>query len=103
VAALDVVELQRAGDRIEHCVGHAGDIALLQPGVVVGRDTREKRDLFATQARNAPLAAVERNAGLLRGELGPPAGQELAHLPSVVHDHTVGPLPSRWGVLPEPG
>jgi hypothetical protein len=36
-------------------------------------------DFLAAQAGNVAVAAVERQAGLLRGDLDSPGGQELAN------------------------
>ena len=58
VLALDVVELQCPGDRVEHALGRAADVAALEPGVVVEADTGELGDLFAPQTRYPPFTAV---------------------------------------------
>ena len=42
-----IVELERAGDRLEDVLGHAADVALLQPGVPLGAHPREHGDLLA--------------------------------------------------------
>ncbi len=47
VQSLGLVELQRASDCVEHAFGDAGEVALLQAGVVVGTDPGEHRDLLA--------------------------------------------------------
>ena len=60
-----------------------------QAGVAVGAHPGQLRDLLTAQAGNPAAAAVERHAGLLRAELGPPTGQELAHLGSVIHNFHV--------------
>ena len=85
VGVLGVVELQGTGDGLQHAVGRAAQIALLQPGVVVGADPGELGDLLAAQARHPAAGAVQRHAGLLGAELRPPAGEEVPDLRLVVH------------------
>ena len=70
VRALGVVELQRPGQRFQHELGDAADLAALQAPVVVGADTGQRRDLLAAQAGHPPLA-VARQAGLLGRDLRP--------------------------------
>jgi hypothetical protein len=60
--ALGLVELQRAGQRLQHAVGHAVDVAALQPRVVVDAHPGEQRDLLAAQAGYPPLASVDGQA-----------------------------------------
>ena len=76
VGALGVVELKRAGERLEHELGDAADVAALQALVVLDADAGQRGDLLAPQPRHAPLA-VARQAGLLGRDLRPPGGQEL--------------------------
>ena len=57
VGALGVVELQRAGERLQHALGDAACVAALEPGVVVDADAGEQRDLLAAEPGNAPAPA----------------------------------------------
>ena len=73
MGALDLVELERACERVEDGVGDAGGVAALEPRVVVDAEPGMQRDLFATQARNAALAAaVGAQAHMLRCHAPPP-------------------------------
>ena len=87
VCAFGLVKLQRPGERVQHAVGDAVEVAQLEAGVVVDVDPGEHGDFLPAQPGNAPVAAVDRQAGLLRADLGPPGGQEIADLGPVVHDH----------------
>jgi hypothetical protein len=42
-----LVELQGSRDGFKHAVGDSGQVAFLQPGVVVGADPGEHRDFLA--------------------------------------------------------
>ena len=93
----DVVELQRPDDGLEDVLGHATDVAALELRVVLDADPRQHRHLLAAQPGDATPTTVGRQAGLLRGDPGPAARQELTDL---VHD--IGPsddaaTPSRYG------
>jgi hypothetical protein len=66
VLAFGLVQLQGAGQRIEHDVGDPGEIAALQLGVVLDADTGEVGHLAAFQPRHAPVEAERRQAGALR-------------------------------------
>src|SRR4051794_14681642 len=92
-----------AGDGLEHAVGGAAQVALLEAGVVVRAQPGELGDLLAAQARNAPTLPVQRDPCLVRGDLGTPRGEELAHLGPVVHGSTLRPAAGPRGALPEPG
>jgi hypothetical protein len=80
VDTFGLVEPERTGDGVEDAVGHACEVALLQPGVVVGGHTREHRDLLTTQAGHPAVAAVDGQAGLFGGDLGPAGDKEVADL-----------------------
>src|SRR5205823_14336142 len=73
-----LVELEGGGDGFEHGVRDAGEVALLQTGVVIGGHAGEHRDLFAAQAGDPAVAAVDGQTGLLGGDLGPAGDQEVA-------------------------
>ena len=86
VRAFGLVEPQAAGERIEHAFGDAAQVAAFHLGVVVDADAGEHRGLLAAQPGDAPGAAEDRQAGLLRGDLRPARGEELADLVLGVHD-----------------
>jgi hypothetical protein len=65
VRPLGVVELKPAGERLEHALRDASQIAALHAGVVVDADAGEHRHFLPAQAGNAPLA-VDGEACLLR-------------------------------------
>jgi hypothetical protein len=95
-STLGVVELERAGDRVQYPGRHSGQGTAFQFGVVLDADASQGGDLAAAQPRD-PAAADVGQAGLLWGDLGPPRDEELADLGAVVHgfdgtfrDSTVG-------------
>jgi hypothetical protein len=85
VGAFGFVELQRAGQCVEDVVGDAAGVAAFELGVVVDADPGQHGDFLAAQARDAPVTAVGGQAGLLRGDPGPPGGQEIPDLAPAVH------------------
>jgi hypothetical protein len=88
VRPLGLVQLQGAGDAVEHALGDASQVASLQPGVVIDADTGQERDLLPAQPGDAAVPAERRQAHLLRRQPGPARGKELAGLAAVVHvDH----------------
>jgi hypothetical protein len=82
--ALGVVELKRAGERLEDEVGDAAEVSALQALVVLDADAGQRRHLLAAEAGHAPLA-VGGQASLLRRHLRPPGGQELGDVAGGVH------------------
>jgi hypothetical protein len=82
--ALGVVELERSGQRLEHELRNAADLAALQAPVVVGADAGQGRDFLATKARHPPLA-VAGQADLLGCDLRPPRGEELGDVAGGIH------------------
>jgi hypothetical protein len=84
VGAFGVVELEGTGDGVEHGGGDAADGSALELGVVLHADPGQGCHLDATQARDAAGADIG-YVGLPGGDLGPPRGQELTDLDSVVH------------------
>ena len=78
--ALNLVEVQGAGDAVEYLVGDTADVAAFEPGVVLDRDTGQLCYLVAAQPGHPAPTAVAGQAGLLGGDLGAPGGQELPDL-----------------------
>src|SRR5918996_4751878 len=58
VGPFRLVELHRPGDRLEDVLGHAADVALLQPGVPVRADSCQDGDLLAPQPGHPTAAAA---------------------------------------------
>jgi hypothetical protein len=86
VLAFGLVQLECAGQRIQDAFGDAAEVAALEAGVVLDTDAGQQRDLLTAQARDPAVTAVQpAEPGLLRAQLRPPAGQELADLAAVVH------------------
>src|SRR4051794_18214369 len=79
--------LQRAGDRVEHDLRDAAEVAALHPVVVLHTDASQRRHLLAAKALDPTLAAEARQAGLLGSHPGTARGEEIAHLAPVVHDN----------------
>ena len=103
VLTLGVVELQSTGERVQHAVGGSDEAAPFESDVVVRRDPGEHGDLFAAQPRDAAVAAVGGQPGLLRGDAGTPGRQKLAYLAPVVHDDQAKSVYTRsWGCLSVP-
>jgi hypothetical protein len=100
VLALGLVQLQGARQRVEHDVGDPGEIAALELGVVLDAHTGEVGHLAALQPRHAPVETERRQAGALRGEPGPPGGEEVPDFGTVVHLATVGGRARVCGGLP---
>ena len=73
VGPFGVVELQGAGDRVEHGGGHTGDGAAFELGVVLHADPSDGSNLAAAEPRH-PAGADVGHARLLRGDLGAPRG-----------------------------
>ena len=63
---LCLVELQRPRKRFEHGLGDTGEVAALEPRVVVDAHAGEERDLLPAEPRNPPVLPVPGKAGLLR-------------------------------------
>ena len=100
VEPFGLAELQCSGDGFQHAVGDAGQVAFLQPGVVVGADPGEHRDFLAAQPGDAPVAAVEAQPGLLRGDPAAAGDEEVPYVgPVAAHAFTVRGLLRARGVL----
>ena len=69
VGAFGVVELQGAGERVEHAGGDSGQGAAFELGVVLHAHAGQRGDLAAPQAGHAALPGGGQ-PGLLRGDLG---------------------------------
>ena len=83
---LGLVELEGAGDGVEHAVGGALDVAALELGVIVDADAREVGDLLAPQAGHATgRVGGDSEPGPLGRDLRPARHQELAHLVAAIH------------------
>ena len=96
-----IVELQRAGERLEHAFGHAAHVAALEAGVVGNADSGQDRDLLAAQSGNAPRT-VGGQPDLVWRDLGSPGGQELADLAPGLHRSSVNRRARAWETLPVP-
>ena len=80
MASLQVVQPKRRRDGIKHLVGHVGGPALFEPGVVVRADTRQHRQLLATQAGHPPAIACGCQADVRRGQPSAARLQKLRQL-----------------------
>ena len=83
--ALGLVELERAGERLQHGLGDAAGVATLEPRVVIDADAGEDCDLFATETRDTPRS-IDLQARLLGCDPRSPGGEELLDLALCVHD-----------------
>lgn len=97
MGAFGLVQLQCVREGVQYRIRGAGEVPALEADVVVDAHTREQRDLLPAQARNAAVAAVDRQSGLLPGGLTADVFQRAldALLPA-------GP-PTRRAVLAGPG
>jgi hypothetical protein len=84
VRAFGVVELQGAGDRVEHAGRHSGQGAAFELRVVLDAHAGQYGDLGAAQAGDAAVGAGGQ-ARLLGCDLGAPRDEELADLGAIVH------------------
>src|SRR4051795_1900925 len=101
VGALGVIELERAGQRVQHALGGAAHVSALQAGVVRDAHAGQDGDLPAAQSGNA-ATAVRRQPHLLGGDPGAAGGEELADLLLGVHGIQRRPGCARLGTLPVP-
>ncbi len=97
VGALGLVQLQRTREGVQHGVGGAAGVAAFQPGVIVDADPGQQRDFPPAQPGHAAAATVAGQARLLRGDPGPPRGQEVTDLAPAVHALHGMPRPSGFG------
>ncbi len=84
VGPFGVVELQGAGERVEHAGRDPGQGAAFELGVVLHAHPGQRGDLTAPQPRH-PTPPGDGQPGLLGADLGAAGGEELAHFDSVVH------------------
>jgi hypothetical protein len=98
VGVFGFVELQGAGDRVEHAVRDSADVAPFELSVVVGADSGEYGDFFTAQSGNT-AAAIAGEPYLLRGDSGASAGQELPYLALAVHPARLRSPAHSWGGL----
>jgi aryl-alcohol dehydrogenase-like predicted oxidoreductase len=99
VLPLGLAELQGPAERVEHALGHPGEIAALQLRVVLDADSGQVGDLAAAQARHTAVTAIDRHPGLLGGDLGPAGAEEGPDLVAVVHASRLGAVPGTRGGL----
>jgi hypothetical protein len=85
VGSLGVVEVKHFGHRAEDGVGHSGEVAAFQSGVVVDADSGQQRHFLTTQAGDAAFGPVGGNACLLGCDTRPTRRQEIADLSALVH------------------
>jgi hypothetical protein len=86
VVTFGVVEVEGVSDRVQDRVGYAGEVASLQPGVVLDADPRQHRDFRAAQAGHAAVAGGG-HVDLVGTDLRPACGEKVADLVAVRHAH----------------
>ena len=96
MGALGVVELERAGQCLQHALGGAAHVSAFQARVVRDAHAGQDRDLLAAQSGNA-TSAVGRQPGLLGRDPGAAGGQELTDLLLRLHEHQRRPGDARLG------
>src|SRR5215218_67515 len=101
MGALGVVQLEGAGERLQHQIGDAAEVAALQALVVIDADASERCDLFTAQAGHAPLA-VGRQTCLLGRDPRSPRTQELCDVARAVHVNQSTSLTATKGDLSIP-
>ena len=92
------IEVQGAGDGVEHAVADPGQVAAFELRVVVGADSGQDGDFFAAQTGD-PATTIGGQSDLLWGDSGAPCGEELPYLALAVHPMRLRPPAHRWGVL----
>ena len=96
-----LVELQGAGDGVQHAVGDSGEVAAFQVGVVVVADPGQHGYFFAAQSGN-PSPAVGGQARLLGVILARRVARN-AYLVPAVHPARLRSRTAWWGGLPVHG
>ena len=84
VGAFSFIELEGAGDRVEHAGRYAAERAAFELGVILHAHLGELGDFAAAQSGDPSLPGL-REAGLLGFYLGSPREEELADFCAVVH------------------
>lgn len=97
VSRFGVVELKGAGERFEDTVRGPGKVSPLKADVVIDAHPGEHRDFLAAQPGHAPVAAVDRQSGLLGRDPCAAGGQELPHVVAVCHGIHATPPPRGEG------
>src|SRR5439155_10077983 len=95
VCSLGLVELKRTGKRLQNALRNATRVAALEARVVVDAHPGEERHFLPAKPRNTPVVTVGAQTRLLRRELGPPGGQELADLVPGIHEDEGNSAPLR--------
>ncbi|MDX6261329.1 MAG: hypothetical protein QOH84_3017 [Kribbellaceae bacterium] len=90
VGSFGVIQLERSGEGFEHAGGGAGDLATLEPCVVLDAEPGDGRDLTAPQTGDTP-GAGRGEPGLVRSDARAAGREELAYLLTVVHDSDTNP------------
>ena len=108
VRALGVVEAQRAGNSVEHLIGHIEVAALFEAAVVVHAHTRQLCDLLATQPRHPSRPARATDIDVVDAQARAAGAEEVPQLRVVLHaiqsDGPTGALHARTNVgLPDLG
>jgi hypothetical protein len=85
VSALGLVEVESPDEVLQNAVGDAAGVAAFQANVVIDAHPGQHRDLFAAEPGHPPVTAVDRQARLLRCDLGAPGDEEITNLVSAVH------------------
>jgi hypothetical protein len=80
---LHLVEAQGGGDRVQDLVGDSGDVAALDPDVVLGAHPGQQRDLLTAQAGDPPTPSG-RKPDLVRGDLRAARHQEVPDVPLAI-------------------
>src|SRR4051794_9371988 len=101
--ALCVIEAQRAGDRVEHAVRGAVDVAAFELCVVVDADSGEAGDLCAAEPPYPSRPGLDHpQAGLIGSDLGPAGHQEVADFRAAIHHQRLLPKPCLGGARSPP-
>lgn len=72
MGALGLIEPQRIADRLEHRLGHAGQVAAFETHVVLDADAGQQGDLFAAQSGDPATFTPGGQADLLGGDASAP-------------------------------
>jgi hypothetical protein len=89
VGAFELVQPQRAGQRVEHLRRHVAGPALLEPGVVVDADPGRDGDLLPAQPGGPPPIQPDRQPEVARLQPGATRAQEVAELRGPIHPASI--------------